>query len=372
LNILEVLASTPSEVGGIENVVFNLSTQMIKLGHRVTVMVPYKRSSMWSAPRGTRIKHIPTFGINSRFEAPLSFKSIRKELEVQDVCHIHSIHSLFSLLTLQMGRISSCAMVASILSLFGLMKHPNRLMRICLMPIEAGAVLSLKALRCVHVKNREDLFYLTRLHCNVYYIPDGIPDAYFTTPAKPNALHDLVDRRGEMLLYVGRLHPMKGVHILLRALKLVLKANPDVYLVIIGEGEIRYKAMITDLINQLDLRRDVVMLGWQPEEVKIMAYDAARVVVIPSIADIVEAFSLVASEAWARGKPVAASAVGALKVRVKPGLNGYLAYPSDPLSLAQSIGDCMRLKEVVSPEDVVKWSQVALEFEKMYEEALDE
>ena len=65
--------------------------------------------------------------------------------------------------------------------------------------------------------------------------------------------------------------------------------------------------------------------------------DLSDLIVIPSLSDIVEAYSLVASEAWARGKWVIASNVGALKYRVKDGVNGYLCRPGDPIDLADKI-----------------------------------
>jgi glycosyltransferase involved in cell wall biosynthesis len=93
----------------------------------------------------------------------------------------------------------------------------------------------------------------------------------------------------------------------------------------------------------------------------------ADVVVIPSLSDIVEAYSIVASEAWARKKPVVAYSVGALKYRVKNGINGYLARPMDQKELAEKIA--MALSKSLKfrlPSDVWSWNEVAGQFRQKY------
>lgn len=84
-------------------------------------------------------------------------------------------------------------------------------------------------------------------------------------------------------------------------------------LIIAGPGQ-SYRKYLENLARKLDLEKCVIFTGILLEEEKISAYDAANVVVIPSCSDFVEALSLVASEAWARGKPVVASNIGALDI----------------------------------------------------------
>jgi len=118
------------------------------------------------------------------------------------------------------------------------------------------------------------------------------------------------------------------------------------------------------------LEEYVVLAGISSEEEKISAYDAANVVVIPSCSDMVEAFSLVASEAWSRGKPVVASRVGALRYRVKPGVNGYLAEPNNPRDLAEKILRASGMKVKTIPSDVCMWKDVCQRFEQLYEDVV--
>ncbi len=77
--------------------------------------------------------------------------------------------------------------------------------------------------------------------------------------------------------------------------------------------------------------------GFVSEEVKIGALDASSALVFPSISNYVEAFSLAITEAWARGKPVVASAVGEIPYRVRHMVNGLLVLPKNPKTLANAI-----------------------------------
>ena len=78
-------------------------------------------------------------------------------------------------------------------------------------------------------------------------------------------------------------------------------------------------------------------MGFVDEGAKIGALDASIALVLPSVCDYVEVFSLVISEAWARGKPVIASAVGEIPYRVRHMVNGLLVPPRDPCALAEAI-----------------------------------
>lgn len=103
------------------------------------------------------------------------------------------------------------------------------------------------------------------------------------------------------LLYLGRLHPKKGIENLLRALS---KLNLNPLLSICGDGDVGYRRSLEALVAELGLGKTVKFRGLVDGEVKEQQFQEADVCVVPSYS---ENFCLVVAEALARGVPVIAS-----------------------------------------------------------------
>jgi D-inositol-3-phosphate glycosyltransferase len=139
-----------------------------------------------------------------------------------------------------------------------------------------------------------------------------------------------------MLLFVGRIQPLKGPDVAIRALHAL--ARPEAQLVIVGgasgsdgDGEVE---RAHQLVDELGLHDRVRFVPPQPHHILSSYYRAADVVVVPSRS---ESFGLVALEAAACGVPVVASAVGGLQSLVDHGETGYLVPDRDPRAFAAAI-----------------------------------
>jgi len=111
------------------------------------------------------------------------------------------------------------------------------------------------------------------------------------------------NHRGDTLrlLYIGRLHPIKGIENLLAAMALVKR---NVHLAICGEGEPGYEALLRSLVTELKLDKVVRFHGRVDGELKEQHFRNADLCVAPSFK---EAFCTVVLEALARAVPVIAS-----------------------------------------------------------------
>jgi len=104
------------------------------------------------------------------------------------------------------------------------------------------------------------------------------------------------------LLYLGRLHPIKGIDRLIRALTLSEHLSP--YLRIYGDGDSSYATSLRNLVRQLGLEGRVTFHGHVQDGDKLNAYMQSDVCVVPSFT---ENFGMVVAESLAHGIPVIAS-----------------------------------------------------------------
>jgi glycosyltransferase involved in cell wall biosynthesis len=139
------------------------------------------------------------------------------------------------------------------------------------------------------------------------------------------------------LLCVARLDPQKGHPVLLDAMSLVLRREPEARLVLVGGGQQAgedYVASLRRRASQPDLDGRVLFAGERTDVPRLMA--ACDVF---AMASHWEGFGLVFLEAMAAGKPVVATRVSAVPEVVVHGETGILAPPDDPSALAEALLD---------------------------------
>ncbi|UVI28664.1 glycosyltransferase family 4 protein [Paenibacillus spongiae] len=133
----------------------------------------------------------------------------------------------------------------------------------------------------------------------------------------------------DVVLYMGRLIPMKGVHHLLRLLPELIKQHPPVLLVIVG-GAFYGSQRTTSYVRELHrmgnrLMGHVQFVPYVPYSEVPDWFLGADVAVVPSSTR--EAFGLVNVEAMACGLPVVATRAGGMKEIIEDGVTGYLVDP---------------------------------------------
>lgn len=132
------------------------------------------------------------------------------------------------------------------------------------------------------------------------------------------------------LLCVGRLIPIKGHLVLLRALAQARLRVPGITLGVAGRGPL--EPALKAYARELGLDEAVNFLGFVSPVQR--ALEDAAIVVVPSIG---EGFGMVALEAMERGRPVVASAVGGLPEIVADGETGLVVPAGDAEALGEAI-----------------------------------
>ncbi|MGH3133993.1 MAG: glycosyltransferase family 4 protein [Gaiellaceae bacterium] len=145
------------------------------------------------------------------------------------------------------------------------------------------------------------------------------------------------------LLCIGRLIPIKGHLVLLRALAQARARVPGITLDVAGRGPL--EPALRSLARELRLEGAVRFRGFVSPVQR--AIEDAAIVVVPSLG---EGFGMVALEAMERARPVIASSVGGLPEIVAEGETGLVVPPADAEALSDAIvelaGDLDRAAEM--------------------------
>jgi D-inositol-3-phosphate glycosyltransferase len=174
-------------------------------------------------------------------------------------------------------------------------------------------------------------------------IPPGVDTGHFYPIPMDEARQFIgVDARKKLVLFVGRIEPLKGLETLIRAIACHRTARlGQVTLAIIGGDPdvsplemTAEMARIQQLCDDLCMGRMVVFLGKRGQDTLPYYYSAADVLVMPSH---YESFGMVALEAMACGTPVIASQVGGLAYLIKDGETGFHVPDQDPDALCEKL-----------------------------------
>lgn len=204
----------------------------------------------------------------------------------------------------------------------------------------------------------------------VVVIPPGVDTSRFYPIPQDEAREFVgVPSKQNMLLFVGRIEPLKGIDTLLEAVALlkqqgVLDRHPLCVAVIGGELDAGPERMPEEMERLMSLRStlgidDVVtFLGKRDQDTLQYYYSAALTVVVPSH---YESFGLVALEAMACGRPVVASETGGLAFLVRDNETGFHVPAGDAPALAD------RLRRLVEDEVLrVRLGRQAADYARSY------
>ncbi len=199
----------------------------------------------------------------------------------------------------------------------------------------------------------------------------GVDGSVFVPPETPG------ERDPESLVYVGRLHLVKGVDVLLKTMAALVKRRPRLKLSMIGGDFYRATskevAFMRQLADDLGLGNNVEFLGPKPREEVAAAVRKSALLVLPSRS---ETFGAVLVEALACGTPVVATRCGGPEDIVTDEV-GRLVQKEDPKALQAGIEAVLDTPEAYPVErlrryalDGFAWERVATRTMELYERAV--
>ena len=217
--------------------------------------------------------------------------------------------------------------------------------------------------------------FLRRYEEKIIEIPNGINLKDFIIPYSKEECRKMVEiSSGRVVLFLGALYPLKGPHILLKAIPEIVKEYRDVFFVFVGGGKVEeYRK----LAEQLGVIKYVKFTGYVEEKLKLLYYKSADIFVLPSI-ETFENFPLVLLEASAFGLPMIVSDLSTFNCIIRNGYNGLFTKRGNEKSLADAIiylleNETVRKRMSKRSKKMAKnytWDKIAEKYERIYENIL--
>ncbi len=220
---------------------------------------------------------------------------------------------------------------------------------------------------------------------NITVIPPGVDlELFQPIPRAEAKAHLGMPADHQMILFVGRIEPLKGIDTLIRAMARVVERDPSIrgdFCVCIIGGETGPEHM-SDEMRRLDQLREelgisdiVTFMGSRDQTELPYHYSAAEMILVPSH---YESFGMVALEAMACGTPVIASDVGGLSFLIRDGETGFLVPEKDVDAWADKMLLLLRrpgLREELGGRGIevaqeYAWSRIADQILALYDDVL--
>jgi D-inositol-3-phosphate glycosyltransferase len=350
------------ETGGMNVYVRDLSRELARRGHRVDV---FTRSQNPALPRisqglgpGTRVIHLPT-GPEQPYDKHRVYDHLPQFVEgalaqaVADDIEYHILHSHYWLsgAAAQELRRHWGTPIVHMFHTLGRMKNivaqkrPREQETSRRVAVETDIVNFADAIIAATPAEENQLKQLYGADGgNIHIISPGVDIERFH-PIPPAHAKERIEVCPEhrMILFVGRIEPLKGIDHLLHAIARIVERQPELReglcMPIIGGGIDRIHeddemVRLRELRERLGIGDVVTFLGSKNQDTLQYYYSAAEMVVMPSD---YESFGMVALEAMACGTPVIASDVGGLAFLVKDERTGYRIPAGDIEALADRI-----------------------------------
>ncbi len=160
----------------------------------------------------------------------------------------------------------------------------------------------------------------TRIPCVIYNGMDDLKTSF-----------DIVSKRKNNILFLGRLGDRKGIYDLIKAFKIVLKTHNDAQLILCGDGEINKSK---ELVNSLEINDSVKFFGWVDFEEKRDLLNSSKIFALPSY---YEAFPLSILEAMSVSLSIVSTKTGGIPEEIEDGKSGFLIDSGDVQALYLAI-----------------------------------
>lgn len=383
--IAQVIPSFHPMIGGIEIYLLNLSRELVKRGHEVHVYTAARVMGKRLTPfedeiDGVKIHRLPVI-LELSFRLKL-WPSLYDRLlkDNFDLIHIQGHDHTSSITAAIAGRVKKAPIVVNTYGPIYTQTTRSFRNRFLFDVYDATATpIIFRLADRVLAKYAQLISWIKSYGVPDWKIglaPSGIPSECLT-PRNGRSFRERYGIEGQIILYIGRISPQKGVQHLITATSSILERVPDVTVVLVGPDYIDYKAHLIKMAKQFQVCDHVKFIPpiYNLDE-EMEAYAACDVFVMPSS---FEGFSQGIHKAWAQGKPVVATAVGMLRYQIENGKDGLLVNYGDHKLMAKAIVNILQNpktameygRDGLSKTQAYTYDKLAVDMERIYEKVVN-
>jgi len=348
MRVLHIVEGLSAESGGLSRAVTGLSDGLVRRGHEVKIVSPDHGKNI--SPQAA---HLQPFSGGPLGRWNLT-KAVRKAAGWSDLIHIHGLWCFPQFIA---SRAAWWIGKPYIVSPHGML-DPWALGQRRIRKQLYGHLIerrTLKRASAIHALTEREALDIQRLESGrpVYTIPNGIDPSEFD--ALPD--REVFERRfpqiagKRVILFLGRIHPKKGLDLLAQAFAEVARSRVEAFLMIAGPDENGYLSRIESSLKKLVPEDRFLFTGLLESNGRLAALAAADLFVLPSYS---EGLPVAAVEAMAAGLPVILSEACNIDAA---GAGAGLVVPTDATALCKAI-----LHVIDNPSQAIAMGRRAREF----------
>ena len=292
MNILHVVSSIDISGGGLSKSVSDLALNQAIQGQKVTILTNVSKNPYLKESLHPNLKLV--------FVKEKQFKMVLNRLVVNEKFDLLHGHGIWQMPVHEMAQIAKRTGIPYVIAPHGMLEP---------WPLNAGKWKKKLALalyqrndlaraNCIRATAQMEAENIRKLGFKnpIAVIPNGIDIRDFPLPEKKQKQQKLT------ILFLSRIHPKKGIELLIEAWQILDKSLRQSWQVeIAGNGDESYINSLQQLINKSELTEEIKIIGSQFGTDKLKTYQQADLFVLPTYS---ENFGIVVAEAMACGIPV--------------------------------------------------------------------
>lgn len=373
MKILQVAPHFLPYMGGQESYIYNLSKNLVKKGHEVHVITSnYPKSKKYEEIDGITIERNNIIMRPLRNPISQGFFNIKELSKKFDLIQIHNLYAFSSILAAYYKNKFNYPLIFTDHGKLVFGHWYNDLFVQMYSKTMARKVLENSDFITVLSESQRE--YLSSLNPNISNKIKVIPNAIDLELFKELDKNSNKINKDESFkfLYVGQMIKRKGINWLLKALKIAVKSNENMKLILVGEGV--HTDYFKKLVNDLNLNQYVEFKGRIDDKNKLAnIYKNADVFVLPSLSEGLPTVNL---EALYFGLPLISTNIASIKEHFSE--IASLVPPRDSKKLAETMVNLSSYDKLKKAKKISKdfreviekkysWNVVADEYEKIYE-----
>ncbi len=300
--ILQFVTYFSAKTGGEFTICYNLSKRLADIGHEVTIIttdVLYDSEIKRTIPNINIIPFHCIANVAGFLYTPSMNKWLRAHIHEYDVIHVHGYRSYQTNIISAYAKKVGIPYVIQPHGSFPRIVEKQTLKRLYDKVWGYTALENAEKIIAVVESERDSLVSEGFTTSKISVIYNGLNTEGFSLTSLSG---ENIDLERPLVIYVGRLHPIKGVDFLIKAFSYLLQSIPSVRLRIVGTGDEKYVHYLQNLVGELEIEQNVIFVGHSDE--LIQEYSSADLLIYPSVYEI---FGLVPFEALLCGTPVIVS-----------------------------------------------------------------